>query len=133
MNGSEFQKVGMMSNTPFSNKCAIIGSLWLNYREESKSDESWEAFFTYNDIGLPLSYFLAEEYVTINEDSGAEEIIEETWDMLCDYIDVDPDGAYKNITEFFDASPNPPLEDNEENSEEDNEEESEKTEEENNE
>jgi len=105
------------SKTPFSNKCLILGTLWLNYREEAAQNEAWSDFFSYNDIGLPLAYMIAEGFVTPNDDSTGEEIIEETWTLFCEYIDIDPEGEYKDIAEAFGASPNPPLEDEEDSEE----------------
>lgn len=100
-----------MSNTSLAHKCLILGNLWLNYREEAASNEAWSQFFSYNDIGLPLCYLIAEDFVDLNEDSAGENLIEETWQGFCEYISIDPDGKYRDIGEAFAASPNPPLED----------------------
>jgi hypothetical protein len=111
MSGNELQRVGVtdMSKTPFSSKCVILGSLWLYYREEAAQNESWSSFFAYNDIALPMAYCLAEGLVSLNEDDAGEEIIDETWIIFCEYIDIDPDGSYETIADAFDASPNPEL------------------------
>lgn len=94
----------------FSNKVDILGDVWMFYREDIKGNEAWEEFFSYNDIALPLAYMIKNEYATINEDSDAVGYIEETWDMFCDYISIDPNGEYVDVTEAFAASPNTPLE-----------------------
>jgi hypothetical protein len=73
-------------------------------------NETWEEFFTYNDVGLPLAYMIAEEIALPGEDGEAERLIDETWGMLCAYLSVDPDGEYTNINDIFEASPNPPIE-----------------------
>jgi hypothetical protein len=99
-----------MSKTPFSSKCAILGSLWLNYREDAAKNETWSSFFAYNDIALPMAYCLAEGLVKLNEEDGGEDIIEETWQMFCEFISIDAEGKYENIAQAFDASSNPPLE-----------------------
>ena len=97
-----------MSKTPFSSKCDVLGALWLYYRDTAKTDEAWSEFFEYNDIGLPLAYLIAEGLAqSTGEDS--EQMIDETWLMFCGYIDIDPDGEYKNIVEAFEASNQPPL------------------------
>jgi hypothetical protein len=41
-----------LDTTPFSKKCEILSELWLEYRD----DESFQEFFEYNDLGLPLAY-----------------------------------------------------------------------------
>jgi hypothetical protein len=94
----------------FSNKTAILGDLWLYYREDIKGNEAWEDFFKYNDVALPLAYVISMGYVTINEDSDGVMYIDETWDTFCEYIDIDPDGEYKDIRDAFASSPNKPLE-----------------------
>ena len=99
-----------MSNTLFSDKCAILSELWLNYREEASKNEAWQGFFQYNDVGLPMAYTIAEELVTPTDDGEAERLIDETWTMLCAYIDVDADGEYNDLSEVFAASPSPRLE-----------------------
>lgn len=99
-----------MSKTPFSSKCLILGALWLNYREDAAANEAWSQFFSYNDIALPMAYMIAEDLVHLNSDSGADELIDETWKFFCEYINIDPDGEYNDIAEAFGASEQPPLE-----------------------
>jgi hypothetical protein len=112
MSGNELQRVGVvdMSKTPFSNKCDILGSLWLNYREDAATNETWQAFFDYNDVALPMAYCLSEGLVDLNKNNDADSLIEETWTIFCQYIDIDPEEEYENIADAFGASLNPPLE-----------------------
>lgn len=100
-----------MNKTNFSEKCSILGSLWLYYREEAEANEAWNDFFTINDISLPLSYMISNDIAIVSGDGSAEEYIDETWDMFCKYIDIDPDGWYQNLEEAFAASSRPPLDD----------------------
>lgn len=101
-----------MSKTPFSNKCDILGALWLYYRDEAQTDEAWRDFFDYNDIGLPLSYMIAEGLAK-SSGEDTETMIDETWTMFCGYIDIDPDAEYMNIVEAFESSSQPPIQTNE--------------------
>ena len=110
MSERESQKAGNMSKTPFSNKCEIIGALWLNYREEAESNEAWKAFFNYNDMSLPMAYLLADGVVIPGEDGDAFTLIDETWEMFCEYIEIDPEELYEDISVAFAASSRPPLE-----------------------
>lgn len=103
-----------MSKTPFSDKCYILATLWLHYREDAKKNEAWNSFFTYNDVALPMSYVLSEEIVMPSEDGEAERLIDETWGIFCDYIEIDPNGKYETLQDTFDASKRPPLEPNDE-------------------
>jgi hypothetical protein len=102
-----------MSKTPFSNKCEILGALWLNYREEAETNEAWKEFFEYNDISLPMAYFIADGIVSPTDDGSAYILIDETWEMFCQYIEIDPEKMYADIAEAFSDSNRPPLEKNE--------------------
>ena len=93
----------------FSDKCNVLGDLWLYYREEAKENEAWSDFFRYNDVALPMAYGINEGYVTLVEDSGLEDYIDETWEMFCDFISIDSDGEYDGLNDAWQASPNPPL------------------------
>lgn len=74
------------SMTPFSSKCEILADLWLNYRTE----EDFADFIEYNDLGLPLSYAVANNLATIN-DTG-EGMINETFDLLLAGIGLEDTG-----------------------------------------
>lgn len=100
-----------MNKTNFSEKCSIIGELWLYYREEAEDNDAWNDFFTINDLALPLAYMIYSGIAIVSGDGSAEEYIDETWEMFCKYIEIDPDGWYQNLEEAFAASPRPPLDD----------------------
>jgi hypothetical protein len=102
-----------MSKTPFSNQCAVLGGLWLNYREEAQTNEAWSEFFDYNDIGLPLAYLNVEGLANSEGISEAVDIIRETWEMFCSYIEISPDGKYETIQDAWNASDRPELKDGE--------------------
>lgn len=98
-----------ISNTHFFDKCEILGELWLDYRDQAKTNEDWEKFFAYNDIGLPLAYMIWQDLVIVSGTGEAEAIVDDTWEMFCAYIDIDPEGKYETLVNAFDASPQPPL------------------------
>mgnify|MGYP006278156587 CR=1 FL=1 len=98
----------------FSQKCDVLGQLWLYYREDAKTNQTWDMFFQYNDMALPGSYFISAGYVEAVEESGMEGFINETWEEFCGLIDIDPNGNYEDINDAWNASPNPPLEEVEE-------------------
>jgi hypothetical protein len=74
------------TTTPFSNKCEILGELWLSYR----SDETFDDFVEYNDLGLPLAYAIANDIVKPTE--MAKSFIEETFDLLLASLEVGDEG-----------------------------------------
>ena len=94
----------------FSNKCKVLGELWLYYREEAQTNETWAEFFHYNDIALPLSYGISMGFVERVEDGGLDEYVDDTWEYFCALIDIDVNGEYSDINAAWSASPNPPLE-----------------------
>ena len=102
-----------MSKTPFSNQCSVLGGLWLNYREEAETNEAWKDFFDYNDIGLPLAYLNAEGLADSSKIKEAVQMVEETWKMFCEYIEISPDGEYETIADAWEASSRPELENSE--------------------
>lgn len=71
-------------SVPFSDKCGILGQFWFEYRDDDKLGD----FISYNDIGLPLSWFIATGVVTPNP--MAEDYVNETFNLFI---------AAMNITE----------------------------------
>lgn len=96
-----------MSQTPFSNKVEILGEFWMFYRDQAEKDEGWQDFLSWADIGLPMAYMAWQELVTIKPDSKI--YVEQTWDVLCEMLNLDPQSRFGSIAEMFDASPNDPL------------------------
>lgn len=72
--------------TPFSNRCEILGDLWVAY----KGDTEFEDFITYNDLGLPLAYAIATDIVTATP--KAEMFINETWELLLSGLELTDEG-----------------------------------------
>lgn len=99
-----------MNKTPFSKRCEILGELWLSYRDEAMSNEEWSKYFNVYDIGLPLSYMVWQDIVSINPSEEGEQFINAAWDTFCAMINIDADALYAHLGECFDASPNAPLE-----------------------
>ena len=62
--------------TTQENKVIILADLWLNYRDDSEFVD----FVEYNDLGLPLSYMIANGIVERNE--IADQFVSETFDLL---------------------------------------------------
>jgi hypothetical protein len=83
------------TSIPFSKKCFILADFWLNY----KDDEDFEDFVSYNDIGLPLSFMIAENIV---ESSAVGEVyINEAWELLCAAMNVDSKQDYDSLEDMF--------------------------------
>ena len=99
-----------MNKTNFSKKCEILGQIHLFYSDTD--EEGWEELFSYADLGFPLAYMVWSGIADAKE--VGENYINETWSLTCKLINVDEDGEYEDVKSFFDASPNPRVDDEDE-------------------
>ena len=72
--------------TTAENKLKILSEIWLDYRD----DDSFAEFVDYNDIGLPLSYFIYTEIVSPSP--RADMYISETFDLLLASLGLEDEG-----------------------------------------
>ena len=84
--------------TNFETKAAVLADLWINFRQE----EQFKDFLQYNDIGLPLAYFVNTELV--KPEDRAKIFIEETFNLLCAALEINVDGEYENLNQMFEIS-----------------------------
>jgi len=84
--------------TEFSDKVAILADLWINYR----TDEQFEDFIEYNDLGLPLGYLINTNLATPT-DQGIM-YVEETFNLLCAALELDLDRTYDSLAQMFELS-----------------------------
>ena len=82
------------TTTPFSKKCEILGELWLSYR----SEEEFQDFIEYNDLGLPIAYAIANDIVKSTD--MAKAFVEETFDLLITSLEVE-DENWENLDELL--------------------------------
>jgi hypothetical protein len=78
----------MMTNTPFSKRIAILSALWFFYADDESQPQMWLDYIARCDVGLPLAYSVNQNLATLT-DEGTE-IIVETWEELCNMLDIDP-------------------------------------------
>lgn len=81
----------------FSNKVSILAELWMNYRD----DEQLKDFVEYNDLGLPLAYFIMNELVLPTKQS--ELYIDESYSLLVASLEAD-DIEYESLDELLAAT-----------------------------
>lgn len=84
----------MAEGNLFQNKITILSELWMNYRD----DQELEDFINYNDLGLPLAYFLMNEIVLPTEQSKV--YINETYDLLIASLTVE-DKQWESLDEML--------------------------------
>lgn len=75
-------------------KVGALSTLWVEFKE----DEDFEAFVKYNDVGLPLAYFLEEGLCTELSPLGEQYIIE-TFDMMLGLIEVTEEEIDEELVE----------------------------------
>jgi hypothetical protein len=83
--------------TDFQDKVSILAHLWVWYRDE----DSLKDFFEFNDIGLPLAYFVSEKLATPLEQGSR--FIDDTFDMFLQAIELE-DTGFKTLDEIFEAA-----------------------------
>lgn len=71
----------------------------VQFAQDNLEDEVYEEFFDYNDLGIPLSIAIMQDMVILT-DKG-EEIINETWRILCELFGADPNGEYENVDDLI--------------------------------
>ena len=86
--------------TDFSNKASILADLWINFR----ADEQFSDFIEYNDIGLPLAYYIHTDLVKPTDQATL--YVEETFNLLCAALGIDLESDYETLNEMFDKSNN---------------------------
>lgn len=84
--------------TDFESMCEILGEFWSEYRDL----EELEDFVGYNDLGLPLAYFINESIVVSTP--AAEAYVNETFNFLVAALGIDDKVAYESLDEMFDAA-----------------------------
>jgi hypothetical protein len=84
----------MAGGNTFENKITILAELWMNYRD----DEELQDFVEYNDLGLPLAYFLMNEIVLPT--SQSELYINETYDLFIASLQV-ADREWESLDELL--------------------------------
>lgn len=74
------------TNTDFSSRCSILSDLWLNF----KDDDEFGDFVEYNDVGLPLAFFISSDIVPATD--IATRYVNETWDLFLEALEIEDTG-----------------------------------------
>jgi len=81
--------------TTFSDKCAILAEVWLDYR----NDEQFQDFIEYNDLGLPLAYAVYTDMITPKD--LANKMINETFDVLVAGLGYESDEGFESLDDLL--------------------------------
>lgn len=80
-------------------KIKILSEVWMKYRD----DDAFQEFIEYNDIGLPIAYFIDSEIV--EPTPRADLYIAETFDMLLASLELE-DNGFDSFDSMLDSSSN---------------------------
>ena len=83
--------------TDFRNVCEILGKLYSVYKE----DEEFKDFIEFNDLGLPLAYFVAENLCEVADDGSR--YITETWALFLAGLNLE-DTGFSDLDEVFESA-----------------------------
>jgi hypothetical protein len=84
-----------VNSTTFENQCLILAELWVSRRK----DPIFTEFVEYNDMGLPLAYGVAEEFVHVND--IVKGFIEETFSLLLTGLGIEEDTGFYVLDELL--------------------------------
>jgi hypothetical protein len=76
--------------TDFTSKCEILGDFYSNYRDE----KDFQDFMEFNDLGLPLAYFVAQGLCEVSDDGVR--YINETFDLFIASLEI-TDTGFTNL------------------------------------
>ena len=75
----------------------------FEFTNEYASDEAFEDFFSYNDLGVPMAIMIVNDLVILNE--GGVQVLDETWKSLCENLnDADAEYDYESLNELIEKS-----------------------------
>lgn len=72
--------------TPFETRVSILADLWINYR----NDDEFKDFIEYNDMGLPMAYFI--DNAMVEAKPIAIQFVNETFDLLLAGLEIEDTG-----------------------------------------
>jgi hypothetical protein len=83
---------------PSADKAAILSQFWMEFRD----DEALQDFVEFNDMGLPLAFFVASGIV--QESPMAEEYISETFNLFLIALEINEDEieGLENLNDVLD-------------------------------
>jgi hypothetical protein len=81
--------------TPYSNRCAILSELWMEYRD----DETFAELLEYGDLAFPLAFAVHEGVADSN--TLIQEYIDEVWELLLAKLELEDSGAFEQLEDLF--------------------------------
>ena len=90
------KNVNNQAGTDFFTKIEILAEVWKYHRE----DEVFQDFCSFNDVALPLAFFIDSELATLSE--LGNQYIEETFKALLTELDIEEDTGFESLDDMLD-------------------------------
>ena len=75
----------------------------FEFMNDHSSDEAFEDFFSYNDLGVPMAVMIVNDLIILT-DEGLD-VINETWKSLCEELnDADAEYDYEDLDELIEMN-----------------------------
>jgi hypothetical protein len=84
----------------FEKKIELINDFAGSYIDAQ--DEEVQSFFKLNNLGIPFCIGITNEYISLN--TSGKFLIDETWNSLCEFLDIPEDEEYEDLYEMIDYS-----------------------------
>jgi hypothetical protein len=88
----------MSETTSIETKAEILADFYIEY----KGSEQFADFFSYNDLGLPISYAISSGIV--GSTKVAEGFINETFDLLLEVLGIGNDTGFDTLDDILPTS-----------------------------
>lgn len=66
---------------------------------EFSNDESYQEFFDYNDLGIPIAVALANDLVILTQ--AGEDLLNETWRYLCELFSKNHEDYFESLDDIL--------------------------------
>lgn len=74
-------------------------NILVEFIQRFNTNEMFDDFFAYNDLGLPLAVCVNADICTLK--GQGQEIFNETWEMLCTELSMDSSKDYSDLDEML--------------------------------
>ena len=73
-----------------------------DFAEAHGGQPDWFDFMRYNDLGIPYAVGLTNGHILDMSEAG-ERFVADTWDDLCNTLDIDANAEYAFLDDLFSA------------------------------
>ena len=86
--------------TTFEARVAIVAEAWMTLRKVDK----WSDVIAYGDVGFPLAYAAANDYISLTEEDEGSRLVNEVYFILLDTLGIEDSDSYTEFENLLDAN-----------------------------